>query len=233
MKIDEILSREGMERCRAFGEILEKKNDEMNLVASADWDVVKVRHLLDSLSLLPAIREQLPGLKTLIDVGSGAGFPGIPLAIALPGVQVTLLDSLGKRCAFLEETAAALSLSNVTVINARAEEMGRGELRGRYDLAVSRAVAKLPMLCELCLPLLHPGGMFFAMKSRHAGEELTAAAGALKKLGAAPAGRYDYAIPPFPGEEKGMELTAFLFRKTGETPAAYPRSFAAIKRRPL
>ncbi len=221
------------ELLQAYAAILAEQNERMNLVGNADPRVLEVRHIKDSLSILPPILEACPELETLIDVGSGAGLPGIPLAIALPGVQVTLLDALGKRCAFLEETAARLGLANVTVVNARAEEAARGPLRDRFDASVSRAVAKLPMLCELCLPLLRPGGVFFAMKSRRADEELADAARAVKRLGAAQAGRFDYALPPYPGEEGGVELTAFLFRKETATPDAYPRSFAAIKKRPL
>lgn len=239
MKFDESaasvanLDPEALERFSKFADLLAAQNEVMNLVADARREVVEIRHFLDSLSLLPVIRDQLPEAGTLIDVGTGAGFPGLPIAIARPEWKVTLLDSLGKRCVFLEETAAALKLENVTVVHARAEEAARGELRSSFDAVVSRAVAKLPVLCEFCLPYLKPGGMFFSMKSRHAEEELVQSRAALQKLNAECAGRYDYSLPSFPGEEQGMELTVFLFRKTGTTPDRFPRAYGTIKKKPL
>ena len=133
----------------------------MNLTAITDPRDVAVLHLLDSLALTGLV-----GLedRTVVDVGTGAGFPGVPLAIARPSARVTLLDSLGKRVDFLRESCRTLGLDNVECVHGRAEEFA-GERRETFDLAVSRAVAALPVLCELCLPLVKVGGAFWAMKS--------------------------------------------------------------------
>lgn len=229
------LDAQALERFAKYAEILARRNEEMNLVADASREIVETRHFLDSLALAAALRGQGFDSPRLIDVGSGAGFPGLPTAIAMPTAKVTLLDSLGKRCTFLSETVRELGLENVTVINARAEEAAKGELRGSFDAAASRAVAKLPMLCELTMPFLRKGGALYAMKSRHASEELAAAASAISKLGGAkgPHPTFDYELPAFSGESEGMALSIFVIRKTGDTPAAYPRAFGAIKKKPL
>ena len=149
----------------AFSQLLLEKNKVMNLTAITEPEDVARLHLLDSLYLLKS-----GGLgKAVVDVGSGAGFPGMPLAIAAPSIEVTLLDSLGKRIAFLEEAAGALGIQNVKCVQARAEEFA-GEKRESFDGAVSRAVAALPVLCELCLPLVKVGGVFVAMKSSRSEE---------------------------------------------------------------
>ena len=155
-------------RLEEFSRLLLEKNQVMNLTAITEPDQVATLHLLDSLSLLPLA--DFAG-KTAVDVGTGAGFPGVPLAIAVPESRITLLDSLGKRVDFLRESCAALGLSNAVCVHARAEEFA-GDRRESFDLAVSRAVAALPVLCELCLPLVKPGGAFIAMKSVDCGREL-------------------------------------------------------------
>ena len=229
------LDETALERFSKFAEILARRNEEMNLVADASAEIVETRHFLDSLALVAALQKFSPELAapSIVDVGSGAGFPGLAAAIAMPAAKVTLLDSLAKRCAFLRETAAQLGLANVTVVNARAEEACRSELRAAFDVAASRAVAKLPVLCELCMPFLRTGGAFYAMKSRHAEAELESAATAIKKLGGGEVSRFDYDLPPFRGEEAGIALSIFVVPKAADTPAAYPRSFGAIKKRPL
>ncbi|MDE7011570.1 MAG: 16S rRNA (guanine(527)-N(7))-methyltransferase RsmG, partial [Oscillospiraceae bacterium] len=162
----------------------------MNLTAITEPEDVARLHLLDSLYLLKS-----GGLgKTVVDVGTGAGFPGMPLAIAAPSIEVTLLDSLGKRIAFLEEAAGALGIQNVKCVQARAEEFAV-EKRESFDGAVSRAVAALPVLCELCLPLVKVGGVFVAMKSSHTEEEIEQAKRAVKLLGGRIVSVEDYRIP--------------------------------------
>jgi 16S rRNA (guanine527-N7)-methyltransferase len=158
-------------RLEAFAGLVLERNRMMNLTAITEPSAFAGLHLLDSLSLIP-----LAGLSsgTVVDVGTGAGFPGVPLAIALPEARVTLLDSLGKRIEFLRETCGALGLENTRCVHARAEEFGERE---QFDWAVSRAVAPLPMLCELSLPLVRVGGRFLAMKSSHSQEELDGATG--------------------------------------------------------
>ena len=160
-----------------------------------------------------------------MDVGTGAGFPGVPLAIALPEARVTLLDSLGKRIEFLRETCGALGLENTRCVHARAEEFGERE---QFDWAVSRAVAPLPMLCELSLPLVRVGGRFLAMKSSHSQEELDEAGRAISILG----GRVDWVKDyPIPGAE--IQHRLICIEKTTPTPRKYPRRFSQLKKQPL
>ena len=207
-----------------FSRLLLEKNQVMNLTAITEPREVATLHLLDSLAL--AAHEELAGKKT-IDVGTGAGFPGMPLAIALPGVDMTLLDSLNKRIDFLQEVCNALSLQDITCVHARAEEFAAVH-RESYDFAVSRAVAALPVLCELCLPLVKVGGAFLAMKSSHSQEETDQAAKAISLLGGKLERVTDYSIPT-------TDITHRLLtiRKVSPTPKKYPRRFAQIKKQPL
>ena len=162
-----------------------------------------------------------------LDVGCGAGFPGVPTAIARPGLQVTLLDSLGKRVDFLREACGKLGLENVECIHQRAEEFA-GERRETFDLAVSRAVAALPVLCELCLPLVKVGGAFWAMKSVDTEEEISASKTAVKVLGGRIQAVSDYTIPT-----TEVVHRVVCIQKTAPTPKKYPRRFALIKKQPL
>lgn len=207
-----------------FSQLLLEKNKVMNLTAITDPAEVARLHLLDSLCLL----EGGGGLgERLVDVGTGAGFPGMPLAIAAPETRVTLLDSLGKRIAFLEEAAGQLGLRNVDCVHARAEEYA-GDHRERFDTAVSRAVAALPVLCELCLPLVKVGGRFVAMKSSHTEEEIEQSERAVQILGGQIAAVEDYRIPT-----TGIVHRLVKVEKTSPTPKKYPRRFALIKKQPL
>ena len=207
----------------AFSQLLLEKNKVMNLTAITEPEDVARLHLLDSLYLLKS-----GGLgKAVVDVGSGAGLPGMPLAIAAPSIEVTLLDSLGKRIAFLEEAAGALGIQNVKCVQARAEEFA-GEKRESFDGAVSRAVAALPVLCELCLPLVKVGGRMLAMKSANSQEEINGAKRAVKLLGGQVEWVKDYRIP-------STEIThrVVCVRKVSAAPEKYPRRFALIKKQPL
>lgn len=213
-----------MEPLLSFADLLLKKNEVMNLTAITDPKDVAALHLLDSLTLLAAADF---ANKSLIDVGTGAGFPGLPIAIACPDCQVTLLDSLGKRVDFLQEVCAALSLSNVTCVHARAEEYVQS-CREQYDIAASRAVAELRTLSELCLPYVRPGGLFLAMKSVDTEGELAAAQPAIRLLGAQTERIIDC---PLPSTEITHRL--IVLRKRTPTPPKYPRRFAVIKKQPL
>lgn len=209
-------------RLEAFAGLVLERNRVMNLTAITEPSAFAGLHLLDSLSLIP-----LAGLSsgTVVDVGTGAGFPGVPLAIALPEARVTLLDSLGKRIEFLRETCGALGLENTRCVHARAEEFGERE---QFDWAVSRAVAPLPMLCELSLPLVRVGGRFLAMKSSHSQEELDGADRAISILG----GRVDWVKDyPIPGAE--IQHRLICIEKTTPTPRKYPRRFSQLKKQPL
>ena len=207
-----------------FSRLLLEKNQVMNLTAITEPGEVATLHLLDSLAVAAA--GELAG-KKVIDVGTGAGFPGVPLAIALPNASLTLLDSLGKRVNFLEETCRALGLQNVTCVHARAEEFAAAH-RESYDVAVSRAVAALPVLCELCLPLVKVGGVFLAMKSSHSQEETEQAAKAISLLGGKLEDVTDYSIPT-----TDVTHRLLVIRKLSPTPKKYPRRFAQIKKQPL
>ena len=207
-----------------FSRLLLEKNQVMNLTAITEPREVATLHLLDSLAVAAA--GELTK-KKVIDVGTGAGFPGVPLAIALPNASLTLLDSLGKRVTFLEETCRTLGLQNVTCVHARAEEFAAAH-RESYDVAVSRAVAALPVLCELCLPLVKVGGVFLAMKSSHSQEETEQAAKAISLLGGKLEDVTDYSIPT-----TDVTHRLLVIRKLSPTPKKYPRRFAQIKKQPL
>ena len=198
-----------------FSRLLVKKNEVMNLTGITEPREVATLHLLDSLALLPLA--QMEG-KKIIDVGTGAGFPGVPLKIALPDSEVTLLDSLNKRVDFLKESCDAIGLTGVECVHARAEEFGHRE---EYDYAVSRAVASLPVLCELCLPLVKVGGEFLAMKSSHTEEEINDAKKAIAMLGGVITEVIDYTIPTTDVVHRVVRI-----RKD-------PRRFAQIKKQPL
>lgn len=207
-----------------FVDMLLERNQVMNLTAITEPDQVARLHLLDSLSLLPV--EAFAG-KAVIDVGTGAGFPGIPLAIVQQDANFTLLDSLGKRIRFLDEVREALGLGNVTCVHGRAEEFAQAH-REQFDLAVSRAVANLAVLSELCLPLVKVGGAFLAMKSTGCEAETEGAQTAIRRLGGTLERVVDYTIPT-----TDVTHRVLVIRKTAPTAKKYPRPFAQIKKQPL
>jgi 16S rRNA (guanine527-N7)-methyltransferase len=208
--------------CR-FGVALLEKNQVMNLTAITDPQEVARLHFLDCMALLNVADFQN---KSVIDVGCGAGFPGVPLKIAEPSIDLTLLDSLKKRVDWLSEVLPQLGLE-AECVSARAEEYAL-QHRERYDLAVSRAVARLSMLSELCLPLVSVGGAFVAMKSVDSDEEISQAARGIGLLGGKVEKILDY---PIPGTDAVHR--AVVIRKVKKTPAQYPRRFAKIKQSPL
>jgi len=207
-----------------FAHLVLERNRVMNLTAITDEAEFARLHLLDSAALLRAADF---GGRRVVDVGTGAGFPGVPLRILCEDVELTLLDSTGKRVAFLEEACRTLGLDGVRCVCARAEDFA-AEARESFDLAVSRAVAAAPMLCELCLPLVRVGGQFVAMKSVRSDEELAGAARAIETLGGKPPRLVDYTIPT-----SGVRRRAVVIDKLRPTPKAYPRAFGQIKKRPL
>ena len=204
-----------------FARAVVKQNEVMNLTAITEDDQVAKLHLLDSLTVAAAA--DLKG-KALIDVGCGAGFPGVPLAIACPDTRVTLLDSLGKRMKWLEEILPQLDIS-ARCITARAEEAA-GEYRESFDYATSRAVARLNILLELTAPYVKVGGAVLAMKGSAAREELAECAGAVKKLGLKLEDVKEYPID-------GASHAVIVLRKVSSTPKQYPRRYAKIKQSPL
>ena len=204
-----------------FGHAMVKQNEVMNLTGITEDEAVAKMHLLDSLTVLSTA--DLSG-KTLIDVGCGAGFPGVPLAIACPDAKVTLLDSLGKRMKWLEEVLPQLSIQ-AECITARAEE-AVATRREQYDFATSRAVARLNILLELTAPYVKVGGAVLAMKGAAAKEELAECTDAIKKLGLKLECVKEYPID-------GTSHAVILLRKVAPTPARYPRRYAKIKQSPL
>ena len=204
-----------------FGHAMVKQNEVMNLTGITEDSAVAKMHLLDSLTVLSTA--DLSG-KKLIDVGCGAGFPGVPLAIACPDAEITLLDSLGKRMKWLETVLPELGVK-AECITARAEE-AVADRRERYDFATSRAVARLNILLELTAPYVKVGGAVLAMKGAAAKEELAECAGAIKKLGL----KLEE-VKEFPID--GTAHAVIVLRKVAPTPPKYPRRFAQIKKSPL
>jgi len=212
------------EQLSSFYQLLIQGNNKMNLTAlTSPFDVAE-KHIADSLHLLSF----LPREGKVADIGSGAGLPGIPLAVLRPDLSFILIDSLRKRCGFLQETAESLGLKNVIVLNLRAEEAGREpSLRGKCQGVSARAVARLPVLCEYCLPLLMPGGCFYAMKGDKAQEELLESSNVLKILHGVPKPLFEYVL-------KGGEQRALvIIEKTGNTPQEYPRRPGVPEKNPL
>ncbi len=205
----------------AFGAAVVKQNEVMNLTAITESAAVAKLHLLDSLTLLAMVD---PKGKSIIDVGCGAGFPGVPVAIACPDARVTLLDSLGKRMNWLEQVLPQLGV-RARCITARAEEAA-AEHRETFDFATSRAVARLNILLELTAPYVRVGGAVLALKGAAAREELAEAKNAVKKLGLKVEEIRDFTID-------GANHSVILLRKVAPTPAQYPRRYAKIKQAPL
>ena len=209
-----------------YGRLLLEKNQVMNLTAITDPDQVARLHMLDCAALLGCA--DLQG-RSLIDVGTGAGFPGLVLKIMEPTLELTLLDSLEKRLNWLAQVCAELGLDGVRFVHARAEEGSLDSgLREQFDYAAARAVASMNTLCELCLPYVKVGGRFLAMKSVDSGREVEAAGTAVSKLGGRLEKRYDYTIP-------GTDVCHRVIpvAKLTPTPAGYPRRWAKIQKSPL
>ncbi len=206
--------------CR-FGEALLEKNKVMNLTAITDPEQVAISHFVDSLMLL---KEADFRSKRVVDIGCGGGFPGVPLKVGCPEMELTLLDSLGKRMRWLEETLPELGI-RAECVTARAEEEA-ARRREQYDFAVSRAVARLNVLAELCLPYVKVGGQFFAMKAAAAREELGQAEKGIRVLGGTVETLREY-------ELEGAARAIVVIRKTAPTPPKYPRPYAKIKQKPL
>jgi len=209
-----------------YYELLVQWNKVMNLTAITNLSEVLHKHFLDSLSIIKVYR---PMKEKILDMGTGAGFPGIPLKIAFPETEIVLLDSLNKRIHFLDEVIHELKLDNITALHGRAEDYGKNsEYREQFDLCVSRAVAKLSTLSEYCLPYVKIGGYFISYKSGKIEEELIMAANALNVLGAEVKDSSNFMLP---GTD--MERTLIMILKMTMTPMNYPRSAGKPTKAPL
>ena len=214
------------EQFQKYFELLAEWNKKMNLTAITDESGVALKHFADSLSLLNFV--DIPQNSSLADVGTGAGFPGVVLKIARPDIKLTLIDSLNQRLVFLGEVCAQLGIE-AELIHSRAEDGARDEkLRESFDFAVSRAVARMNVLSEYCLPYVKVGGAFCAMKGAQANEEFKESLNAINTLGGKLEKKYFFELP-----ENGGERTIAVVRKVKNTPQKYPRQSGKIKAKAL
>lgn len=216
-----------LDQFERYFRLLVEWNEKMNLTGIIARDAVYEKHFYDSLTLCLAV--DLSEMNLLVDVGSGAGFPAIPLKIAFPHLQITIIDALAKRIRFLQEVVSQLGLEGVTCLHGRAEDFGRKpEHRDRYDIATARAVARLASLNELCLPFVKPGGSFIAMKGSQVDEELEESKRSVNLLRAEIARTLPCRLP---GE--GASRNLIVIRKLDHTPKAYPRKPGIPIKQPL
>ena len=220
------LSVDQIDQLDLFYDLLVEKNKVMNLTAITEFNEVQLKHFVDSLSICTVLPDNV---KSICDLGTGAGFPGIPMAIAYPNIQFTLIDSLNKRVKFLEEVVAKLGLTNVSLIHARAEEAGRNKLyREQFDLVVSRAVANISTLSEYCLPLVAVGGKFISFKSGDIDKEISESGSAIQKLGGKINKPVFFILP-----DTDIKRSFVIIDKEKNTPKAYPRKAGTPSKEPL
>ena len=225
-KMNYELTEEMLAQFSSYEKLLVEWNEKMNLTAITEHNEVVIKHFADSLFGLKFIKDS----SSVIDVGTGAGFPGLPLKIARPDIKLTLLDSLNKRLNFLTEVKNQLGLSDVTCVHSRAEDGAKSDsdLRESFDVATSRAVANLSVLCEYCLPYLKRGGVFLAYKGSDVDEELMNAQNAIETLGGEVTGVYQYNIP-----DTDINHSVVVITKVRNTPDKYPRLQGKIQKKPL
>lgn len=220
------ISPENAAKFHQLTQIMLTTNESMNLTAIKEPRAVVLRHYADSLT----IEQLLPYGASLVDVGCGAGFPSLPLAICRPDLKILSLDSTAKRIRYVEQTAKALGCNNLSAIAARAEDSGKGAHREKFDVCTARAVAALPVLAELCLPLVRVGGKFLAMKARKGEEEWESAARAVARLGGKLIAKHHITLKD---EAEEDERIVFEIEKVKPTPAEFPRAYAKIVKNPL
>lgn len=220
------LSEERQRQFQTYYQMLVEWNEKINLTSITEEHEVYLKHFYDSIA--PSFYTDLTKELTICDIGAGAGFPSIPLKIIYPNLKVTIVDSLNKRIKFLNQLAEALDLENVNFVHDRAETFGKGDYRESYDIVTARAVARLSVLSELCLPLVKKGGQFIALKSSKGEEELEEARFGLGILGGKVRETISYELP----EEAG-ERQMILIDKRSQTPKKYPRKPGTPNKSPL
>lgn len=213
-----------VEQFAKYSRLLVEWNEKMNLTALTAPEDISVKHFLDS--ILPLYHIDFGGCTSVADIGTGAGFPGIPIKIMLPDIKLTLVDSLNKRVGFLNTVCNEIGLEDTECIHARAEDLGKkADYREKFDAVLSRAVANMKVLCEYCLPFVKVGGMFVALKAENSGAELDEARAMIGTLG----GRVEKVISvPLPMSDMKRDL--IVVRKMTETPAKFPRRADKIKK---
>lgn len=225
-RLDRFLSRDRAEKLYLLARRLAETNAQYNLSAITDPDGIIFKHFADCAALCPMIPEK----AKVLDVGTGAGFPSLVLSICRPDIQVTALDATEKKVRYVEESAYLLGLTNLSAVCARAEDLAATKMRASFDVVTARAVAELRILAELCLPFCRKGGLFLAMKSKNAENELKAAKKAIPMLGGKQKDHKEYSLTD--GTETVLRYVLVL-EKIAETPARYPRPYAKILKSPL
>ena len=219
------LTNEMLEQFNTYYQLLISENEKINLTSITEIEDVYIKHFYDSLLLTK--EKDISKISTMIDVGTGAGFPGIPVKIMYPHLQLTLVEPTGKRCLFLEKVVKELHLENVKIVNDRAENCIK-DMREMYELATARAVSQLNILSEIVIPFIKKDGLFISMKGSNYSEELENAVNAIKNLGAKIEKISSYELP----KDRGKRVFITL-KKVKNTPLIYPRIYSKIKKQPL
>lgn len=221
------LSDQQIQQFRTYFELLVEWNEKMNLTAITDQQEVYLKHFYDSISAAFYVDFTQP--LEVCDVGAGAGFPSLPMKICFPEMRVTIVDSLNKRIQFLKHLSSELGLNHVEFVHARAEEFGQNPVyREKFDVVTARAVARLSVLAELCVPLVKVGGRFVAMKAASAQDELKDAKKALTVLGVEKNDQFNFQLP-----EENSDRTIYIFSKIKSTPKKYPRKAGTPNKSPI